>query len=53
MLLSPFLPSLLNQWKPVKNILSLLFFICCFSYEDWGVDELIVEDSWKWQVGGD
>lgn len=31
---------------------------CCFSlksssYEDWGVDELIVEDSWKRQVGGD
>ncbi|KAK4264606.1 hypothetical protein QN277_025759 [Acacia crassicarpa] len=23
------------------------------SYEDWGVDELIVEDSWKKQVGGD
>lgn len=23
-----------------------------FSYEDWGVDELIVEDSWKRQVGG-
>ncbi|PWA52165.1 RNA polymerase Rpb6 [Artemisia annua] len=23
------------------------------SYEDWGVDELIVEDSWKRQVGGD
>ncbi|KAJ1294677.1 hypothetical protein BS78_01G164000 [Paspalum vaginatum] len=22
------------------------------SYEDWGVDELIVEDSWKQQVGG-
>ncbi|KAK2653777.1 hypothetical protein Ddye_013633 [Dipteronia dyeriana] len=22
------------------------------SYEDWGVDELIVEDSWKRQVGG-
>ncbi|KAF7840026.1 DNA-directed RNA polymerases II, IV and V subunit 6A [Senna tora] len=22
------------------------------SYEDWGVDELIVEDSWKKQVGG-
>ncbi|PON72270.1 DNA-directed RNA polymerase, subunit RPB [Parasponia andersonii] len=22
-------------------------------YEDWGVDELIVEDSWKRQVGGD
>ncbi|MBA0553928.1 hypothetical protein Golob_013067 [Gossypium lobatum] len=21
-------------------------------YEDWGVDELIVEDSWKRQVGG-
>ncbi len=26
--------------------------IAC-SYEDWGVDELIVEDSWKRQVGGD
>ena len=25
----------------------------CYSYEDWGVDELIVEDSWKRQVGGD
>lgn len=25
----------------------------CSSYEDWGVDELIVEDSWKRQVGGD
>ncbi|RWW78798.1 hypothetical protein BHE74_00012964, partial [Ensete ventricosum] len=25
----------------------------CHSYEDWGVDELIVEDSWKRQVGGD
>ncbi|RAL51400.1 unnamed protein product [Cuscuta campestris] len=23
------------------------------SYEDWPVDELIVEDSWKRQVGGD
>ncbi|XP_021911315.1 DNA-directed RNA polymerases II, IV and V subunit 6A-like [Carica papaya] len=23
------------------------------SYEDWGVDELIVEDTWKRQVGGD
>ena len=23
------------------------------SYEDWGVDELIVDDSWKRQVGGD
>ncbi|KAK2421030.1 DNA-directed RNA polymerases II, IV and V subunit 6A [Trifolium repens] len=23
------------------------------SYEDWGVDELIVEDSWKRQIGGD
>ncbi|KAL7609435.1 hypothetical protein Lser_V15G12047 [Lactuca serriola] len=23
------------------------------SYEEWGVDELIVEDSWKRQVGGD
>ncbi|KAL7000739.1 DNA-directed RNA polymerases II, IV and V subunit 6A [Sarracenia purpurea var. burkii] len=23
------------------------------SFEDWGVDELIVEDSWKRQVGGD
>ncbi|PIN04532.1 RNA polymerase subunit K [Handroanthus impetiginosus] len=23
------------------------------SYEDWGVDELIVEDSWRRQVGGD
>ncbi|KAF6160076.1 hypothetical protein GIB67_025739 [Kingdonia uniflora] len=23
------------------------------SHEDWGVDELIVEDSWKRQVGGD
>ncbi|KAL8162511.1 hypothetical protein V2J09_014000 [Rumex salicifolius] len=23
------------------------------SYEDWGVDELVVEDSWKRQVGGD
>ncbi|XP_051152483.1 DNA-directed RNA polymerases II, IV and V subunit 6A-like [Andrographis paniculata] len=23
------------------------------SYEDWGVNELIVEDSWKRQVGGD
>nr|ACN40072.1 unknown [Picea sitchensis] len=23
------------------------------SYEDWGVDELIVEDSWTRQVGGD
>nr|CAB3499048.1 unnamed protein product [Digitaria exilis] len=23
------------------------------SYEDWGVDELTVEDSWKRQVGGD
>eukprot|EP00262_Sarcandra_glabra_P006367 TRINITY_DN185_c0_g1_i1.p1 TRINITY_DN185_c0_g1~~TRINITY_DN185_c0_g1_i1.p1 ORF type:complete len:145 (+),score=40.88 TRINITY_DN185_c0_g1_i1:124-558(+) len=23
------------------------------SYEDWGVDELIVEDSWKRQVGND
>ncbi|CAK9225409.1 unnamed protein product [Sphagnum troendelagicum] len=22
------------------------------SYEDWGVDELIVEDSWRRQVGG-
>ncbi|KAL1307537.1 hypothetical protein HN51_049451 [Arachis hypogaea] len=22
------------------------------SFEDWGVDELIVEDSWKRQVGG-
>ena len=22
-----------------------------YSYEDWGVDELIVEDSWKRQVG--
>ncbi|XP_071741009.1 DNA-directed RNA polymerases II, IV and V subunit 6A-like [Rutidosis leptorrhynchoides] len=22
------------------------------SYEDWGVDELIIEDSWKRQVGG-
>ncbi|XP_031280497.1 DNA-directed RNA polymerases II, IV and V subunit 6A-like [Pistacia vera] len=22
------------------------------SYEDWGVNELIVEDSWKRQVGG-
>ncbi|KAJ0541080.1 putative archaeal RpoK/eukaryotic RPB6 RNA polymerase subunit, RNA polymerase subunit, RPB6/omega [Helianthus annuus] len=23
------------------------------SYEDWGVDELIVQDSWKRQVGGE
>lgn len=23
------------------------------SYEDWGVDELIVEDTWRRQVGGD
>ncbi|CAH8384932.1 unnamed protein product [Eruca vesicaria subsp. sativa] len=23
------------------------------SFEEWGVDELIVEDSWKRQVGGD
>ncbi|XP_075485537.1 DNA-directed RNA polymerases II, IV and V subunit 6A-like [Primulina tabacum] len=23
------------------------------SYEDWGVNELIVEDSWKRQVGGE
>ncbi|CAN1180604.1 DNA-directed RNA polymerases II, IV and V subunit 6A [Linum perenne] len=23
------------------------------SYEEWGVDELIVEDSWKRQIGGD
>ncbi|XP_073035156.1 DNA-directed RNA polymerases II, IV and V subunit 6A-like isoform X3 [Primulina eburnea] len=23
------------------------------SYEDWGVDELIVEDSWKRQIGGE
>ncbi|CAI5984398.1 unnamed protein product [Closterium sp. NIES-64] len=22
------------------------------SYEDWGVDELIIEDTWRRQVGG-
>jgi hypothetical protein len=31
----------------------LFVFAKFFSYEDWGVDELIVEDSWKRQVGGD
>ncbi|KFK33176.1 hypothetical protein AALP_AA6G340100 [Arabis alpina] len=25
----------------------------CDNFEEWGVDELIVEDSWKRQVGGD
>jgi len=33
-------------------ILTVIFHNFC-SYEDWGVDELIVEDSWKRQVGGD
>jgi hypothetical protein len=33
-------------------IASLLFTLFWNSYEDWGVDELIVEDSWKRQVGG-
>lgn len=36
-------------------LLSLSIVICgsVHSYEDWGVDELIVEDSWKQQVAGD
>lgn len=40
----------------VDNIMPywlLSFFAKFYSYEDWGVDELIVEDSWKRQVGGD
>lgn len=32
--------------------LTVFFFLFWNSYEDWGVDELIVEDSWKRQVGG-
>jgi hypothetical protein len=35
------------------TIFSLLITSLINSYEDWGVDELIVEDSWKRQVGGD
>ena len=33
----------------------IFYLILCgySSFEDWGVDELIVEDSWKRQVGGD
>jgi hypothetical protein len=31
----------------------LIFSLFWHSYEDWGVDELIVEDSWKRQVGGE
>lgn len=36
-------------------LLSLSIVICgsVHSYDDWGVDELIVEDSWKQQVAGD
>ena len=34
-------------------ILTPSFLVTLSSYEDWGVDELIVEDSWKRQVGGD
>lgn len=40
----------------VVSDIILLCFIWLYdfnSYEDWGVDELIVEDSWKRQVGGD
>ncbi|GJR29641.1 hypothetical protein Tco_1105873 [Tanacetum coccineum] len=33
------------------NLRHPLFVFFC-SYEDWGVDELIAEDSWKRQVGG-
>ena len=31
------------------RIHSLFYSLC--RYEDWGVDELIVEDTWKTQVG--
>ena len=39
----------------VSDICSFVLLGCMNfnSYEDWGVDELIVEDSWKRQVGGD
>lgn len=30
----------------------LIFLSDNCSFEDWGVDELIVEDSWRRQVGG-
>lgn len=33
-------------------LMGFVFYEIC-SHEDWGVDELIVEDSWKKQVGGD
>ena len=36
---------------PSCHVFSVFAKLC--SYEDWGVDELIVEDSWKRQVGGD
>ena len=47
-----------NNSLTLKLLLPLflsLFFLswASSSYEDWGVDELIVEDSWKRQVGGD
>lgn len=35
------------------QVFLILLFFDVYSYEDWGVDELIVEDSWKRQVGGD
>ena len=38
--------------KRKHNVTSYLLLLLD-SYEDWGVDELIVEDSWKRQVGGD
>jgi DNA-directed RNA polymerase I, II, and III subunit RPABC2 len=37
----------------IFNIVEMLFALFWHSYEDWSVDELIVEDSWKRQVGGE
>lgn len=59
--------ALFARWKVVRFVLlglssyldmQICYSVCalitfCNSYEDWGVDELIVEDSWKRQVGGD
>lgn len=39
--------------SPNYAIFTIIVFHNFCSYEDWGVDELIVEDSWKRQVGGD
>ncbi|KAH0737038.1 hypothetical protein KY290_035743 [Solanum tuberosum] len=45
------IPFTIRRYLPDgrQDFFYLLVFI---SYEDWGVDELIVEDSWKRQVGG-